>query len=200
MNYRTSMLSRLKKILPANKIARFLLTILILYLPWQLIDVYVASADPTLIIVKIWLAGYHVLLKTNMLLSVPLLKIFTDVPVTTTYNTVTLGNHGTLLIGNPCLCADVICFFTFFIMAYPGRWKKKLWYIPMGIITIQLINVLRIVALCLIQIHHPEWMSINHKYIFNIIIFAYVFILWIIWITRFSEADLLKKTPAKNVE
>lgn len=134
-----------------------------------------------------------------MFLTVHVLPLFTDVQINTTYNTIILENHGVLIIGNPCLCDDVLYLFAAFIIAYPGRWKTKLWYIPMGMLMIHLINILRMIALCITQIYRPDLMHINHKYIFNVVIIVFVFILWIIWISRFSRTDLFKKdTTAKN--
>jgi exosortase/archaeosortase family protein len=189
----------LRRLLPDNKIALFLLKFLALFLSWNVLNEYlIETAGSGTFIVRVWFYGYHILLKSLMFLSVPLTSVFTDVQITTTYNTIILGNHGFLFIGHPCLCADVIFLFTFFIIAYPGRWKAKLWYIPLGIVAIQLINVMRIVAFCLLKIYHPEMLRINHKYIFNIIVLAFVFVFWIIWIARYSEVDLLKKKATKE--
>src|SRR6266568_2870732 len=54
----------------------------------------------------------------------------------------TIGIDGTngLWIGDPCNGITIFALFTFFIIAYPGSWKKKLWFIPLGITLIHTLN------------------------------------------------------------
>jgi len=193
-----SLLTRFKNLVPSNKVALFLLKLLALYLIWAVLYVYMDGTESQSFFVKLWYGGYHILLKSAMFLSIQLSSAITDIPITSTYREIILENHGTLFIGNACLCADVMFLFAAFIVAYPGQRKAKLWFIPMGILAIHMINILRISALCSTKIYYPEMMNINHKYIFNIIVFAFVFILWLIWITRFSEVDLLNKNTVKK--
>jgi hypothetical protein len=48
------------------------------------------------------------------------------------------------------------------------------------------LNVLRIVALAIIMSVNEEWLAFNHDYTFTILVYAYVFALWMIWVQRFS--------------
>ncbi|HNW90445.1 MAG TPA: hypothetical protein PKN48_12335 [Bacteroidales bacterium] len=198
MSHRFSVSAWLKNLSPAGKVVFFVIKLLAIYLTWYYVDEYMRASDGEPLIVRIWWFGYHILLKSTMFLSLHLSSLFTDTNITTTYRYFLIENHGYLYVGNPCLCADVMCLFAAFIIAYPGRWKTKLWFIPLGLLAIHLINVLRIAALCLTKIYRPEWMDINHKFIFNIIVFTFVFILWMIWVKRFSGADLLKKNATKQ--
>ena len=69
------------------------------------------------------------------------------------------------------------------MLVYPGSWKKKLWFIPFGIITIHLINVLRIIGLALTVFYFPdpELLDFNHTYTFTVLVYGYVFYLWFLW-------------------
>ncbi|MEW6470546.1 MAG: archaeosortase/exosortase family protein, partial [Bacteroidota bacterium] len=104
------------------------------------------------------------------------------------------GTHG-LWIGDPCNGIALFSLFTFFIIAYPGPWKKKLWYIPLGILSIHIINILRITALCIIVLKRPEYLEFNHTYTFTILVTAYVFLLWMIWARKFGR---LKQEPKRT--
>jgi len=73
------------------------------------------------------------------------------------------------------------------IFAFPGPIKHKLWYIPLGILFTHLINALRVIALVIIAYMKPEWLNFNHDYTFTIIVYAFVFMLWWIWINKFSS-------------
>ncbi|NNC82396.1 MAG: exosortase family protein XrtF [Flavobacteriales bacterium] len=109
----------------------------------------------------------------------------------------TVGIDGTygLWIGDPCNGISLFALFTIFIFWYPGPWKKKLWFIPLGLLSIHLINVLRIVALCIIVTYDYAYLDFNHNYTFTILVNGWMFLLWIIWATRFSDLSLKKSTP-----
>lgn len=100
----------------------------------------------------------------------------------------TIGIQGTngLWIGDPCNGLTLFAMFSLFIIAYPGRWIHKAWYIPVGITLIHILNVVRIAALCIITQKAPEWLDFNHTYLFQIIMYGFIFGLWYIWIKKFS--------------
>lgn len=105
------------------------------------------------------------------------------------------GTHG-LWIGDPCNGLTLFSLFAGFVIVYPGPWKKKLWFIPLGLISIHLINVLRIIGLALTVYYFPdpEILDFNHTYTFTIIVYGYVFGLWYLW-SRISANSL---ESAKN--
>lgn len=96
------------------------------------------------------------------------------------------GTHG-LWIGDPCNGITLFALFVFFIIAFPGSWKHKLWFIPAGITVIHAMNIIRITVLCIIVLKHPQWLEFNHTYLFQVLMYGVVFLLWYIWIRRFSN-------------
>ena len=96
------------------------------------------------------------------------------------------GSDGVKVI-NACLGWATIALYAGFIIVYPGNRKTKWWYILLGVILIVFMNVLRITGMALISYHNPEAVDFYHQYIFNVILLACVFALWIIWIRRFSK-------------
>ncbi len=100
-----------------------------------------------------------------------------------------------LHIGAPCDGFALLILFFSFIVAFPGPSIHKIWYIPVGLLLIHLINALRVVALVLIVKANPEWLSFNHDYTFTILVYAFVFLLWWIWVNKFSP---LKKQAAST--
>ncbi|MEZ4720822.1 MAG: archaeosortase/exosortase family protein [Flavobacteriales bacterium] len=101
------------------------------------------------------------------------------------------GTHG-IWIGDPCNGLTLFALFTGFILAFPGPWKKRLWFIPLGIFTIHALNVLRVVALALI-VHYfpdPEVLDFNHTYTFTMLVYAYVLFLWYVWANKLSGIKL----------
>ena len=96
-----------------------------------------------------------------------------------------LGSNG-VTIGAPCDGVVLYALFIVFVVAFPGPVKHKLWYVPIGALSVFYLNVLRIVALAIIMSINEDWLAFNHDYTFTIIVYAYVFILWMIWVKKFS--------------
>ncbi len=97
-------------------------------------------------------------------------------------------------VGNPCNGLELFVLFAGFIICFPGVWKNKWWYILAGCILIHFVNVLRTVALALIQYKSPEYLDFNHHYTFTIVVYSIIFLLWIFWTNRYSNLNLLIKT------
>jgi exosortase family protein XrtF len=101
------------------------------------------------------------------------------------------GGH-LLWIGDPCNGLGLFAVFTIFLLAYPGPWRHKAWFIGVGLLSIHLINVLRIVALCIVVTIDYELLNFNHDYTFYVVVYGWVFLLWWVWVTRFAP----RATPA----
>jgi len=99
-------------------------------------------------------------------------------------------------IGAPCDGVVLYILFLCFVAAFPGPWMHKLWYLPLGALSIFYINVLRVVALAVIVKINPEWLAFNHDYTFTIIVYAYVFLLWVLWVKKFSTMKSTNETMA----
>ena len=89
-------------------------------------------------------------------------------------------------VGAPCDGVVLYVLFIFFVAAFPGPWKHKLWFIPLGAFTVFYLNVLRVAALAVIMSINENWLAFNHDYTFTILVYSYVFALWVIWVRRFS--------------
>jgi exosortase family protein XrtF len=96
------------------------------------------------------------------------------------------GTHG-LWVGDPCNGLAIFALFSGFIIAFPGSLKHKLWFLPLGIFAIHLLNVLRVVALAIVQYYFPDWLDFNHTYTFTILVYTIVFILWMLWVNFFFK-------------
>ena len=97
-----------------------------------------------------------------------------------------IDNREILGVGNPCNGLELFVLFTGFILCFPGNAKMKAWFIPAGILVIHFVNVIRAAVLVLIQKYAPEHLDFNHHYTFTIVVYAIIFLLWMIWTNRFS--------------
>ncbi len=103
-----------------------------------------------------------------------------------------IANSLGVTIGAPCDGVVLYVLFVCFIAAFPGPWKHKLWFLPLGALSIFYINALRVVALAVIVSINPDWLAFNHDYTFTILVYAYVFALWVIWVKWFANLNQSK--------
>ena len=105
------------------------------------------------------------------------------------------GSHP-IWIGSPCNALTLFLFFAMFIIAFPGSVKRKLWFIPLGIIIIHIANVLRVVGLTTINFYAPQYLEFNHTYTFTILVYGIIFLLWMWWVN--SSLKDFKANEAKS--
>ncbi|MBN2639958.1 MAG: hypothetical protein JXR65_12820 [Bacteroidales bacterium] len=83
----------------------------------------------------------------------------------------------------------------FLMLLFPGPWKHKLWYIPLGLIIIEWINVFRIVGLSLSMVSYSAHFHFLHNYIFKTFFYFMIFLMWVFWLELF----VLKNRKKKNM-
>jgi len=96
------------------------------------------------------------------------------------------GSHG-VFIGSPCNGVSLMALFVGFIILFKGKWMHKLWFSLLGLFIIHLLNVLRIVSLVMVAKYAPTQLDFNHKYTFTVLLYAFIFLGWVIWVKKFSE-------------
>lgn len=96
------------------------------------------------------------------------------------------GTHG-VLIGAPCNGLELFALFSGFIILFPGKKSYKLFFVPIGILIIHILNIFRLAGLALVVVYSPNNLEFNHKYTFTVIVYAFIFALWMIWINTFSQ-------------
>jgi exosortase/archaeosortase family protein len=97
------------------------------------------------------------------------------------------GANG-LWMGDNCDSIELCALFAGFILAFPGNWRKKTWYIPLGMILIFLINVFRMVFLAIIQRNFSyKWLNFNHTYTFTVLAYFFILMLWFYWVKKLAR-------------
>ena len=85
-----------------------------------------------------------------------------------------------------CNSISVIILFIAFIIAFASSFKRTALYILFGSLTLYLTNILRIAIIAILFIEIPEYQDFVHDYLFPGIIYGMTFILWLLWIKKFS--------------
>lgn len=97
-----------------------------------------------------------------------------------------INNKYLARITEGCNSVSVIILFVSFIMAFSGKPKTTFIYMLSGSVLIYSVNLIRIVFFSISLYHYPWRKDILHMVIFPAIIYGMVFLLWIIWVNRFS--------------
>ncbi|MCV9932551.1 exosortase family protein XrtF [Flavobacterium sp. LS1R47] len=86
-----------------------------------------------------------------------------------------------------CNAISVIILFVSFIIAFSGKLKSTLLYVLGGSLFIYILNICRIASLCALLYYFPEKSHFLHGVLFPLVIYGLVFILWIVWVSKFSR-------------
>jgi len=86
-----------------------------------------------------------------------------------------------------CNAASLMVLFVAFILAFKGTWKRTIGYIIFGLIAIHILNVFRIAFITIGLYHYPHLQHILHDILFPLIIYGTIFLLWVGWVTKWSN-------------
>lgn len=85
-----------------------------------------------------------------------------------------------------CNALSVIILFIAFVVAFTGKLKNTIVFLLLGSIIIHVLNIARIALLCIALYHFPQMEHILHGVIFPLMIYGVVFLLWIVWVNKYS--------------
>lgn len=92
-------------------------------------------------------------------------------------------------VGDSCNGLELFVLFAGFIICFPGNFKNKLLFISSGILAIHIVNSLRAAGLALNQYYHPQSLQFNHHYTFTMIVYAFIFYLWFLWVNNVVKKE-----------
>ncbi len=161
-----------------NPTVRFLFFIFLFYISWYCIY-------------NLWLHPMETMdmfvIDKSIAVSKWILELFNYNVFTGEDRLIGIDGSGGLWVGDNCNGIAMFALFTGFIVAYKGNWKLKIVYILIGILCIELLNIFRLVGLSILDIHSRAWTEFNHTYTFTILIYGFIFLLWILWVNKFSK-------------
>jgi exosortase/archaeosortase family protein len=99
--------------------------------------------------------------------------------------TMFFDNNGFIGVNMSCSGFKQLLQLIILFLVYPGPWKHKLWYIPLGVVLIYGVNLFRIIALSVVVVNSPEYFQVTHDYIIRALFYVVIFILWVIWVEKF---------------
>ena len=69
--------------------------------------------------------------------------------------------------------------------------------VPLGLVIVELTNVVRIVGICLFLRPFPHDFALAHDVIFKIVFYVVIFLMWVIWVEKFLH-PIQRKSPSES--
>lgn len=85
-----------------------------------------------------------------------------------------------------CNGLSVIILFAAFVVAFTGKLRATVIFLFVGSLLIHVLNVARIALLAYFLYHYPKQEHLLHGVLFPLCIYGVVFLLWVIWVNKFS--------------
>ncbi|MCB0745420.1 MAG: exosortase family protein XrtF [Ignavibacteriae bacterium] len=86
-----------------------------------------------------------------------------------------------------CNAISVIILFAAFVFAFSNGFKKTISFIIIGSLIIYGLNIVRIALLTYALFYYPQYEELLHGTVFPLFIYGVVFLLWVLWVTKFSK-------------
>ncbi len=118
-----------------------------------------------------------------------------NINITIVKQTMYFPNIGYIEINAGCSGLKQFTQFALLMILYPGPWKKKLWFIPLGVFIVHLTNLFRVIGLSVVIINWTDYWKFSHDYLFRPFFYVVIFSMWVIWVEKIS-----KKKTKKNEE
>lgn len=86
-----------------------------------------------------------------------------------------------------CNALSIMILFVSFVVAFSGKLKPTILFLLGGCLLIHVTNVLRIAFLNVLIFNYPNQKQLLHSVVFPLLIYGIVFLLWVIWVNKFSK-------------
>lgn len=120
--------------------------------------------------------------------------------ITTVDTTMLFPECGYIHINHSCSAVKQFMQWLVLMILYPGPWRHKLWYIPVGIFILHLTNIFRIVGLSVVLLNWPDFWDWSHDWVFRPFFYVVIFGMWVLWVERYSNRSLNKRNNQQKVK
>lgn len=102
-------------------------------------------------------------------------------------------NNGYVYVNTSCSGLKQFYQWFFLMILYPGPWKQKLWFIPLGLLVIHIVNIFRIIGMTFVTMTIPQHWDFMHDYVMRPFFYVVMFFLWVWWNEKFYLPNKKKK-------
>ena len=89
-------------------------------------------------------------------------------------------------IQNGCNGLETVIIFVAAVLAFPAPLKARGIGLALGVLAIQAVNLVRVVALFLTGAYFPAFFDSSHTVVWQTIVIAFGVLLWLFWANRFA--------------
>jgi exosortase H (IPTLxxWG-CTERM-specific) len=89
-------------------------------------------------------------------------------------------------IENGCNGVEAMIIFLAATLSFPAPLKARLAGLALGIVGIQIVNLIRVVALFLTGVYFPSFFDSSHTVVWQTVVILFAVLLWIFWAQRFA--------------
>jgi exosortase/archaeosortase family protein len=196
MSEKNSIVGSINKSETIREVLVFVFKLLLVYFLWRSFSLLIGpEAQPINERTIPWLSaafeGFNDVLKTSLAEgSAWLISLFGYQPVLIGNNMVKIQGSSGVEIGNYCLALELMVLYITLVATYPAPLKLKVGVISGGLITIHLVNMLRVAVLNLMTVHLPQYVDFNHHFTFRILVFIFILVIYN-WYVR-KASDMVK--------
>ena len=163
----------------------FVINVVVIYALWKAFAYFVKHSGG--IVHEAWIKIIYYLGEAYAAVTSFILNAFGENTVRTGISVFFPDFNKLIRVEDHCLAIPATVIFIGSILSFTGRWQNKLWFIPMGIVLIILINLTRLVLLCYIFAHFSKsFYEINHSLVYVILAYTLIFLMIVWWMRRFS--------------
>jgi exosortase H (IPTLxxWG-CTERM-specific) len=105
---------------------------------------------------------------------------------TTLQGTVIRNPRFAVNIRNGCNGVETMLIFLAAVLAFPATWRARLLGLGLGIAAIQVVNLVRVVALFLTGAYLPRLFDTSHTVIWQTLVILFGVLVWVYWANRFA--------------
>ncbi|MEE8525899.1 MAG: exosortase H [Thermoanaerobaculia bacterium] len=113
--------------------------------------------------------------------------------------------HGTVIsnrrfgvnIKNGCNGVETLIIFTAAVLAFPTGWRQRITGLILGSLAIQLVNLIRVVALFLTGVYFRDFFDASHTTVWQTVVILFGVLLWIFWANRFAVVTPVAETDRR---
>jgi exosortase H (IPTLxxWG-CTERM-specific) len=100
--------------------------------------------------------------------------------------TIIRGRRFAVNIRNGCNGVEAMLIFLAAVLAFPAPWRARLLGLALGVVAIQVVNLVRVVALYLTGAYFPSWFDASHTVVWQTVVILFSVLLWILWANRLA--------------
>ncbi|RMH23453.1 MAG: exosortase H [Acidobacteria bacterium] len=89
-------------------------------------------------------------------------------------------------IENGCNGVEAMIIFLAAVLAFPASWRARAAGLLLGMVAIQLVNLLRVVALFLTGVYFRDFFDSSHTVVWQTVVILFALLLWLYWAGRWA--------------